>query len=250
MEQNNTYALETKKQYVPLNNETELILTEAFPSSTCGRRCKEQEQEDFTLLFPLPADLVALSLLLVLRSLSQVSNGQNSLMNATNNSTKRHQVSLRVGLKSKEGLIHEFKAALGMSRNKLMNVDQNQYIPLDNGDKEEIRGRGISAHHRPICTYLPAPERLYRSATGAYNPPVESTRPASSMDLSQLPDPQSQSTPTQNSQDEAAKKAQEEQMRRDMMATVLDSGARERCTYRIVSFLLLYLLFGTFVFPL
>lgn len=34
--------------------------------------------------------------------------------------------------------------------------------------------------------------------------------------------------PTQG--EDGAKKAQEEQMRRDMMATVLDTGARERCT--------------------
>jgi hypothetical protein len=40
--------------------------------------------------------------------------------------------------------------------------------------------------------------------------------------------------PTQGGEDEA-KKAQEEQMRRDVMATVLDTGARERCTSRYAS---------------
>jgi programmed cell death protein 5 len=35
----------------------------------------------------------------------------------------------------------------------------------------------------------------------------------------------------QGGEDEA-KKAQEEQMRRDIMATVLDTGARERCTLK------------------
>ncbi|KAJ7221753.1 PDCD5-related protein [Mycena pura] len=34
--------------------------------------------------------------------------------------------------------------------------------------------------------------------------------------------------PQQGAEDEAAKRAQEEQMRRDMMATVLDTAARER----------------------
>ncbi|KAE9395853.1 hypothetical protein BT96DRAFT_825681 [Gymnopus androsaceus JB14] len=47
------------------------------------------------------------------------------------------------------------------------------------------------------------------------------------MILSQIPDG-AQGQSGQNPQDEAAKKAQEEQMRRDMMATVLDTGARER----------------------
>jgi hypothetical protein len=39
--------------------------------------------------------------------------------------------------------------------------------------------------------------------------------------------------PTQG--EDEAKKAQEEQMRRDMMATVLDTGARERCTSKHAS---------------
>ena len=38
----------------------------------------------------------------------------------------------------------------------------------------------------------------------------------------------------QGGEDEA-KKAQEEQMRRDVMATVLDTGARERCTSKHTS---------------
>jgi hypothetical protein len=38
----------------------------------------------------------------------------------------------------------------------------------------------------------------------------------------------------QGGEDEA-KKAQEEQMRRDVMATVLDTGARERCTSKHAS---------------
>ncbi|KAJ3728626.1 PDCD5-related protein, partial [Lentinula raphanica] len=45
------------------------------------------------------------------------------------------------------------------------------------------------------------------------------------MDLGQLPD---SAKGGQNVEDEAAKRTQEEQMRRDMMATVLDNGARER----------------------
>ncbi|KAJ6608630.1 PDCD5-related protein, partial [Mycena sp. CBHHK59/15] len=41
--------------------------------------------------------------------------------------------------------------------------------------------------------------------------------------------PQSNSAgPQQGGEDEAAKRAQEEQMRRDVMATVLDTAARER----------------------
>ncbi len=43
--------------------------------------------------------------------------------------------------------------------------------------------------------------------------------------LSQIP--QQNGAPSQ--EEEAAKRAQEEQMRRDMMATVLDPAARERC---------------------
>lgn len=34
-----------------------------------------------------------------------------------------------------------------------------------------------------------------------------------------------------DSNEEAAKRATEEQMRRDLLATVLDSAARERCEY-------------------
>ncbi|KAJ3999258.1 PDCD5-related protein [Lentinula boryana] len=45
------------------------------------------------------------------------------------------------------------------------------------------------------------------------------------MDLSQLPDG---AQGGQNAEEEAAKRTHEEQMRRDMMATVLDNGARER----------------------
>ncbi|KAJ3862071.1 Nse4 C-terminal-domain-containing protein [Lentinula novae-zelandiae] len=45
------------------------------------------------------------------------------------------------------------------------------------------------------------------------------------MDLSQIPDG---AQGGQNAEEEEAKRAQEEQMRRDMMATVLDNGARER----------------------
>ncbi|KAF8350809.1 PDCD5-related protein [Amanita rubescens] len=44
------------------------------------------------------------------------------------------------------------------------------------------------------------------------------------MDLSQI----STGSRPQNGADEEAKRAQEEQMRRDMIATVLDSAARER----------------------
>lgn len=55
------------------------------------------------------------------------------------------------------------------------------------------------------------------------------------MDLSQIPDG-AQGQSGQNPQDEAAKKAQEEQMRRDMMATVLDNGARERCMFYSFTF--------------
>ncbi|KAF8742746.1 hypothetical protein AX14_002548 [Amanita brunnescens Koide BX004] len=44
------------------------------------------------------------------------------------------------------------------------------------------------------------------------------------MDLSQIPT----GSRAQNGTDEEAKRAQEEQMRRDMIATVLDSAARER----------------------
>lgn len=44
------------------------------------------------------------------------------------------------------------------------------------------------------------------------------------MDLSQI----STGSRAQNGTDEEAKRAQEEQMRRDMIATVLDSAARER----------------------
>ena len=35
----------------------------------------------------------------------------------------------------------------------------------------------------------------------------------------------------ESQQAEVAKRAQEEQMRRDLMATVLDTAARERCTF-------------------
>ncbi|KAF9068735.1 PDCD5-related protein [Rhodocollybia butyracea] len=45
------------------------------------------------------------------------------------------------------------------------------------------------------------------------------------MDLSQIPD---NAQGGQKAEDEAAKRAQEEQMRREMIATVLDNGARER----------------------
>lgn len=48
------------------------------------------------------------------------------------------------------------------------------------------------------------------------------------MDLSEVAGAQGNA---QNSQEEAAKQAQEEQTRRDLLATVLDTGARERCTY-------------------
>lgn len=48
------------------------------------------------------------------------------------------------------------------------------------------------------------------------------------MDLSQIPDG---AQGGQNAEEEEAKRAQEEQMRRDMMATVLDNGARERCMF-------------------
>lgn len=41
--------------------------------------------------------------------------------------------------------------------------------------------------------------------------------------------------------DDGAKKAQEEQMRRDLMATVLDTGARERRTSKSASVGFLYL---------
>jgi len=43
--------------------------------------------------------------------------------------------------------------------------------------------------------------------------------------LSQVPQNEGQQDP----QEAAAKQAQEEQMRRDLMATVLDTAARERC---------------------
>jgi programmed cell death protein 5 len=44
------------------------------------------------------------------------------------------------------------------------------------------------------------------------------------MDLSQIP----AGSRAQNGAEDEAKRAQEEQMRRDMIATVLDSAARER----------------------
>jgi hypothetical protein len=34
-------------------------------------------------------------------------------------------------------------------------------------------------------------------------------------------------------EEDAAKKAQEEQMQRELMATLLDTNARERCTYEL-----------------
>ena len=38
-----------------------------------------------------------------------------------------------------------------------------------------------------------------------------------------------QGLPHEGGAEDAGKKAQEEQMRRDLMATLLDTGARERC---------------------
>ena len=46
------------------------------------------------------------------------------------------------------------------------------------------------------------------------------------MDLSQIP--QAGQPQGENAEEEAAKRAQEEQMRRDLMATVLEPAARER----------------------
>jgi programmed cell death protein 5 len=49
--------------------------------------------------------------------------------------------------------------------------------------------------------------------------------------LSQLPQgvPAQGGAPQQGGAEDEAKRAQEEQMRRDLLATVLDSAARERC---------------------
>ena len=38
-----------------------------------------------------------------------------------------------------------------------------------------------------------------------------------------------QAVPTGSTEDDSAKRAAEEQMRRDVLATLLDAGARERC---------------------
>jgi programmed cell death protein 5 len=55
--------------------------------------------------------------------------------------------------------------------------------------------------------------------------------------LSQLPQgavPTQGGAPKQGGAEDEAKRAQEEQMRRDLLATVLDSAARERCTSRAI----------------
>jgi programmed cell death protein 5 len=54
-----------------------------------------------------------------------------------------------------------------------------------------------------------------------------------------MEDPTSQSTSqSPNDKEGDAKRAQEEQMRRDLLATVLDTAARERCTSYAPAFLI------------